>query len=141
MSQVLCATRGGEESIMAQDLAIQIAKERQLPLAFLFVSDTSFLNQLAAEMIVDVNSELSDLGAFFLHLAIQRAHESGVEAKAIVRPGQFPETLVHVAKELQAEVIVLGHPSGDTGQFDQTAFQAFLEKLQKETGMEVRAPA
>lgn len=125
---------------MAQDLAIEIAMERQLPLAFLYVSDTSFLDQLAAEMIVDVGSELSDLGAFFLHLAIQRAHQSGVAAKAIVRPGRFPEALVEAAREIQAELIVLGRPGVDTGQFNPAAFQAFLEKLRQQTGMEVRTP-
>lgn len=138
MSLILCATRGGSESLVAQDLAIEIAKEQRLPLAFIYISDTSFLDQMAAEVIVDVNSELSNLGEFFLNIAVNRAQESGVDAEAIIRTGHFPETLIHASDELGAKVIVLGHPSGDTGQFDVEAFQACLEDIAEQTGVEVR---
>ena len=47
MSLVLCATRGGEASIPTQEKAIELAIEKGLSLAFLYVADSSFLNKTA----------------------------------------------------------------------------------------------
>jgi nucleotide-binding universal stress UspA family protein len=137
MTLILCATRGGEESISAQDKAIALAKERSEPLTFVYVADSSFLDKTAAAVVVNVEAELAQMGKFFLAMAVERAKAENVRAEAVIRSGTFRETLQEVARELGATTIVLGRPAGDTGQFDEEGFAAFLETLAEDTGARV----
>ncbi len=140
MSLVLCATRGGKESIIAQDKAISLAKEQEADLVFLYIADSSFLNKTAAAVIVDVDEELTEMGEFFLLMAVERADQEGVKAVAEIRSGVFRETLPKVALELEASTIVLGRPAGETSHFQEAEFEAYLETLAQETGAAVLTP-
>jgi nucleotide-binding universal stress UspA family protein len=137
MELVLCATRGGEESISAQYKAIEFAKERGARLVFIYVADSSFLDKSAAMIVVDIQDELSKMGEFFLMMAVERASASGVEAEAVVRAGVFTTELVEAAKELDASLIVLGTPVGVDSRLSLADFEAFKEKLCQETGVKV----
>lgn len=140
MGLVLCATRGGEGSIVAQDKAISLAIEQGDPLVFIYVADSSFLDKTAAAVVVDVQEELINMGEFFLVMAVERAVEKGVEAKAVIRAGSFVPTLIDVALELGASAIILGHPGGETGRFDEEEFSDFCTYLAEETGAEIITP-
>ena len=137
MELVLCATRGGEESISAQYKAIELTKERSARLVFIYVADSSFLDKTAAMVVVDIHEELSKMGEFLLMMAVERADASGVEAEAVVRAGVFTTELVEAAKELDASLIVLGRPGVEASRLSITEFEAFKEKLGQETGVEV----
>jgi len=137
MELVLCATRGGEESISAQYKAIELAKERGARLIFIYIADSSFLDKSAAMVVVDIQDELSKMGEFFLMMAVERASASGVEAEAVVRAGVFTTELVEIAKELDASLIVLGSPGRGASHLSLTEFEAFKEKLGQETGVKV----
>lgn len=140
MGLVLCATRGGEESIVTQQKAISIAKERADPLVFLYVADSSFLDKTAAAVVVDVQDELMHMGEFFLVMAVERAAEEGVGAKAVIRAGSFVPTFIEVAHELEATTIVIGRPGGETGRFNEEDFSAFCHYLAEETQAEIITP-
>lgn len=138
MGRILCATRGGEASLRTQDAAIALAKEQGDELVFLFVADISFLNRTAAPLVVDVEERLAKMGRFQLAMAQERAAAQGVTAQALVRRGRLRAELVAAAKELAADLIILGRPLDRQAIFDQTALQAFAVGLQAVTGAEVR---
>jgi nucleotide-binding universal stress UspA family protein len=140
MGRILCATRGGEASRRTQDAAIALAKEQGDELIFLYVADSSFLNQTAAPLVIDVEARLVKMGEFQLLMAQERAAAQGISAQAIVREGKLRAELVGAARELEVDLIVLGHPVDQHEQavFDETALQAFATSLQTITGTRVR---
>jgi nucleotide-binding universal stress UspA family protein len=140
MGRILCATRGGEASHRTQDAAIALAKEQGDDLIFLYVADSSFLNQTAAPLVVDVESRLVKLGKFLLLMAQERAAAQGISAQTVVREGRLRAELVGAARELEVDLIVLGRPVDrhQEAVFDDTALQAFAVSLQTITGAEVR---
>jgi nucleotide-binding universal stress UspA family protein len=138
MGKILCATRGGEASRRTQDEAIALAKERGEALIFFFVADVSFLNQMAAPLVVDVESRLEKMGRFQLALAQERAAAQDVTAEVVVRQGRLRPELVKAAKELCVDLILLGSPLEQDAIFDEAALQLFASVLEAETGIEVR---
>ncbi|MGD8474557.1 MAG: universal stress protein [Anaerolineae bacterium] len=140
MGRILCATRGGEASRRTQDAAIALAKEQGDELIFLYVADSSFLNQTAAPLVIDVEARLVKMGEFQLLMAKERAAAQGISAQTIVREGKLRAELVGAARELEVDLIVLGHPVDQHEQavFDETALQAFATSLQAITGTRVR---
>jgi nucleotide-binding universal stress UspA family protein len=138
MGKILCATRGGEGSYGTQDGAIALAKDRGDELVFLFVADVSFLTQMSAPVVVDVELRLEHMGRFQLARIQERAAAQGIEAQAIVRRGRLRSELVAVTRELDPTLIVLGQPLGQTAVFEEETLSAFAAALQAETGIEVR---
>ena len=138
MGKILCATRGGQASHHTQDAAIALAQERGDELVFLYVADISFLNQMAAPVVVDVEARLEKMGRFQLAMAQERAEAQGIPAGALVRRGQLRAELAAAAREIGAELVVLGHPGVREAVFDETAIRALATALEQETGTEVR---
>ena len=114
MSTILCATRGGEASVQTQMQAIALAKEREGDLLFLYVADVNFLGRVGGSLVVDVATELENMGEFLLLMAKERAEKEGVEAKTVVKRGEFRQALVEAAQEAEATLIVFGSP-GENG--------------------------
>lgn len=137
MGKILCATRGGQASYRTQDAAINLARERGDTLFFLYVADVRFLDKTAAPIVVDVENEVIKMGEFLLLMAQERAAEQGIEAQAIVREGELATELAAVACELDADLIVLGRPTGRKAVFDEAAIQSFADGLCDETGIPV----
>ena len=140
MGRILCATRGGEASYRTQDAAIALAKEQGDELIFLYVADSSFLNQTAAPLVIDVESRLVRMGEFLLLMAQERAAVQGISARTVVREGRLRAELVGAARELEVDLIVLGRSVDLHRQaiFDEVALQAFAISVQMITGAEVR---
>ena len=140
MGRILCATRGGEASRRTQEAAIALAKEQGDELIFLYVADSSFLNHTAAPLVIDVEARLVKMGEFQLLVAKERAAAQGISAQTIVRKGKLRAELVGAARELEVDLIVLGHPVDQHEQavFDEAALQAFATSLQAITGTRVR---
>jgi nucleotide-binding universal stress UspA family protein len=137
MGKILCATRGGADSQATQQAAIALAKERGDELVFLYVADSSFLDTIAAAVVVDVQAELEKMGRFQLLMAHEQAAGLGVEAQIAIVHGQLQPALLDAARRLQATLIVLGRPQEGTGVFDEADLQEFAHTLTAETGAEV----
>jgi nucleotide-binding universal stress UspA family protein len=90
-AKILCLTRGGEASYPNQDGAIAIAKDLDEELLFLYISSVQFLDHSAAPKVVDIESELDEMGEFLLVMAQERAQKAGVKADILVRRGNFQE--------------------------------------------------
>jgi len=137
MAMILRPTRGGEASFPNQDRAIAVAQERGADLLLLYVADVRFLDRFASAKLVDVESELEEMGEFLLAMAQERAEKAGVQAETVVRRGAFHQALQEVSQEYPVTAVMLGAAVGDTG----VTTPDFLEDLTRwiltEIGVEV----
>lgn len=134
---ILCPTRGGEESYPNQDRAIALAKERDADLIFLYVSDVQFLDHTAAPKVVDIETELDEMGDFLLTMAIERAKKAGVRATGIVRHGNFNQVLIEVIKEHNIDTVVIGLPRRETSALTPEYLEKLGEMINLELSVEV----
>jgi nucleotide-binding universal stress UspA family protein len=139
MKKILCATRGGQASVRAQDAAIALAKEQNAELWFMFVVDISFMDKtLYANRPDVVMGEMENLGEFLLTMALERAQEQGVEAQYILRHGELRQVLIDTAREEEMDLVVLGKPAGEESAFALEALEAFASEIETEAGVLVQ---
>ena len=138
MAKILCATRGGEASYQAQDVAIDLAKDGGDDLIFLFVADTKFLNKTERAFRREtVAREMDNMGEFLLLMALERAKQQGVKASMLIRHGGFRAELLDVAMDPEIHCLVLGKPSGDESTFSLEELQKFATRVEMETNTKV----
>lgn len=128
MATILSPTRGGESSVLNQDRAIALAKERNAELIFLYVSDVQFDDELPQETLVNVGAELEDLGQFILSMAKERAIQEDQQVETLVLSGNFQQVLDKVIQENNVDMLILGSPV-EAGSF---TTPVFLQKLSSE---------
>ena len=133
---ILCPTRGGEASYPNQDSAISMAIERGADLIFLYVSNVHFLDLIAAPKVFDIEAEMDEMGDFLLTMAQERGSQAGIEADAIVRRGEFRETLKDIIEEYQVTTVVLGAAGEETGVLTEDYIDTLSEEMCSETGTE-----
>lgn len=133
---ILCPTRGGAASYANQDRAISLARERQAQLFFLYVAQVEFLGLTARSKLVDMATELEEMGEFLLAMAQERAEKAGVKAGAIVREGLFNQVLIDVIREYQVTSVVLGSSSGETAILTDEYVDRLVQDVRGETGVE-----
>jgi len=133
MGSILCATRGGEESIHTEEAAIEQAAAAGDVLIFFYVVDVEFLAQAQYTLRSDiVHEELQEMAELLMTLAVERAQDRGVKATSLIRHGVFLDELVIAAAEVGAEQVILGRPhdADDAERLAETA-----ERLSSETGI------
>ncbi|MFN2147860.1 MAG: universal stress protein [Anaerolineales bacterium] len=132
---ILSPTRGGPSSRPNQDRVIEIARENDARLSFLYVTDISFLDRMASPVLVDVAQELDEMGAFVLAMAQERAKAAGVEAEALVRRGDFRSVLQAAIEEQAIDLVVLGSPVEATGATTLDYLQSLAGELNSVCGV------
>jgi nucleotide-binding universal stress UspA family protein len=137
MTTILRPTRGGEASYPNQDRAIKIAKERGADLLLLYVSNVHFLDRMASPVLVDVETELAEMGEFLLAMAQERAEKAGVRAEAVVRRGEFSQAVRELIEEHEVSAVVLGTAAGGTGVTPPGYLEDLIQAIVAETGVEV----
>ena len=135
-AKILCLTRGGEASYPNQDGAIAIAKDLDEELLFLYITSVQFLDYSAAPKVVDIESELDEMGEFLLVMAQERARKAGVVADILVRRGNFSEVLKDVVQEYPIETVILGSSTGDTGVITEEYISEITEEISREYDVE-----
>ncbi len=132
--KIICAIRGGESSRRAQERAIELAKERCIPIVFVTIIPETLLKPLAM-------GEMKWVGETLLRIAVARAQAQQVEATMTVLHGLVAETLEQFVKETQPTILVLGSPGPLAGQptFSRSSFQSFVSGLQQRYALEVIA--
>lgn len=138
-SVIVCATRGGEASHRAQDRAIELAKQHNARLIFLYIVDLEFVSDTAAPIVVDVEREVRGMGHFLLLMAKERAQAQGVEADIAIREGKVREAIQDFIREAKADMLVLGRPrSGAVKQvFNEQELTPFALAVQQALGIPV----
>ena len=138
MTTILRPTRGGEASYPNQDRAIALAKERNADLLLLYVSNVRFLDRLAGPVLVDVETELDEMGEFLLAMAQERAEQAGVPAKSLVLRGVFREALAQVLKDHpEVTTVVLGAAVEGTSVTPAGYLEDLVQWCHAEHGVEV----
>lgn len=134
-STIVCATRGGETSVRTQMQAIDLAKQRAASLLFLYVADVKFLDRMSGTLLVDVATELENMGEFLLLMAKERAEKEDVAADTVVKRGEFREALIEAAQESEASLIVLGSPE-EGGHTQRDFLETLATGITEECGIE-----
>lgn len=139
MSGVVCAIRGGPSSQRTIERAIGLAKETKLPLYFLYVVNLDFLAHTESSRTRLISSEMHEMGEFILCNAQTKAEDEKVHAERVVRHGAVTEEIIALAKEIEADYIILGQPEGaDTEDvFTMERLNQFSERLSEESGAQV----
>jgi nucleotide-binding universal stress UspA family protein len=139
MKKILCATRGGEASIRAQDAAIALAKERDAELWFMYVVDIGFMDKSLYAMRPDVvTGEMENLGEFLLAMAQERARQQGVAAEYLLRHGDLRQELIDTARDEGMDLVLVGKPAGEQSTFALDALEAFASEVEAEAGVPVK---
>ena len=107
VGSVLCVACSSEGVVHARNEAIRIAKDRGEPLVFLWVADSSFLNNLAAPAL-SISYKYWRACRFLLCSAVRRASEEGVEAGRLVRRGVVREVFPALVAEIDAAMTIIG---------------------------------
>jgi nucleotide-binding universal stress UspA family protein len=139
METILCATRGGEDSIRTQDAVIAKAKAEDARILFLYVIDVEFLKQTSRGARHDiVHKEIERMGSFLLAMACERAAVEGVDAEPVVSDGPFETALRDVALARQVDLIALGRPAGEASVFELSGLEKLANRIETETGIKTQ---
>ena len=138
MKKILCATRGGEASIRAQDTAIALAKAQNAELWFIYVVDIGFMDKSLYAMRPDVvTGGMEDLGEFLLAMAQERARQQGVKAEYLLRHGDLRQELIDTARDEGMDLVLVGKPAGEQSTFALDALEAFASEIEAVAGVPV----
>ena len=139
MSSIVCATRGGEGSRVAQMAAIEKAKTTQKPLYFLYVVDANSLDDEIDESLKEaILAELNWMGETLLRIAQRRADEANLSTEVKIRKGKVQDEIIRFVKDVKADLLVLGAPRGTTANvFGDDAIERLAGGIRQETAVTV----
>ncbi len=112
MSGIVCAIRGGPNSQPTIRRAISLAKETNLSLYFLYVINLDFLILTERSKTSTISEELEHVGEFILLAATEKAKAENVHAEEIIGHGNVKDEIIKVAKNVNADYVILGLPKG-----------------------------
>lgn len=107
--RILVPTDGSDNSVRASEYAVSVAKLLGAEIVVLYVIDTVVLDQVARVSERDgVERELKSDGERYLKYAVGVAGHEGVKASSLMAKGRPFEQIVHLAKGLKMDLIVMG---------------------------------
>jgi nucleotide-binding universal stress UspA family protein len=139
MGSIICATRGGEGSRVAQLAAIDHAKAWDKPLYFLYVVDPHSLDDDIDDSMKDaLLAELNWMGETLLRIAQKRADAAHLTTEVRIRKGNVRDEIIRFIKDVKGELLVLGAPRGTTANvFGDDAIERLAEWIQAQTAVPV----
>lgn len=140
MSGIVCAVRGGPSSRLTIAKAIELAKDVNLPLYFLYVVNLDFLSYTSSSRTKAISEEMYQLGEFILLAAQTEASRHGITAHSEIREGKVADEIVKFSKAVKADKIVLGLPSQVEGKesiFNDPQLASFIKHIEEQTDAEV----
>ncbi|MBW8011947.1 MAG: hypothetical protein FVQ83_12020 [Chloroflexi bacterium] len=139
MPGIVCAIRGGPNSQPTINTAISLAKDKGLPVFFVYIVNLDFLSHTQTSRVSILSEEMQELGEFILLSAQAEAEEKGAYSDGIIRQGNVEEEIINACKEFDADYVILGQPQVKESEnvFDQNRLEAFKERIEKNGGVEV----
>jgi len=139
MAGIVCAIRGGPSSQPTIDRAIQLAKEDDLQIHFLYVVNLDFLAHTNKSRVQTLDKEMHQMGEFILISAQDRAMSRGIHADGVVRKGVIADEIIGLARDVEADYVILGSPQVETeaNVFTRQRLEAFGQRISDESGAEV----
>lgn len=109
VKKIMIPTDGSEHSLRAAEYAISIAKTVGAQILTIFVVDEVVLDQISkiTEREVAVR-ELKEDGKGYVHYVSEMAAKEGVGSSSLIAEGRPFERIVHIAKDLNVDLIVMG---------------------------------
>ena len=109
IQKILVPTDGSDYSMRAAEYAISIAKALSAQILVVFVIDEIVLEQIAKSTERErVEKELKEDGQRYVNYAVGLAEKEGVKASSLIANGRPFEQIVHMAKGLNTDLIVMG---------------------------------
>lgn len=109
IQKILVPTDGSDYSMRAAEYAISIAKTLSAQILVAFVVDEIVLEQIAKSTERErVEKELKEDGQRYVKYAVGLAEKEGVQASSLIANGRPFEQIVHMAKGLNTDLIVMG---------------------------------
>ena len=109
IQKILVPTDGSDYSMRAAEYAISIAKTLSAQILVVFVVDKIVLEQIAKSTERErVEKELKEDGQRYVNYAVGLAEKEGVKASSLIANGRPFEQIVHMAKGLNTDLIVMG---------------------------------
>jgi len=147
LNSIICATKG-KASATAEDKAIELAKNNNSKLIFLYVVDVGFIEKSGSAGDFakdDVSSGLKNIGRIILDMAKEKAISKGIPLEKVLTEERKGDTISQIKKsfeENRADLVIIGNPERDIGFLERHLFhkkgaKAFIEQLKKEVGCEV----
>ena len=139
MPGIVCAIRGGPDSQPTIEKAISLADKTNLQLYFLYVVNFDFLTRTESSRTSIVSDEMNQMGEFILLTAQEKAKTQNIIAKGVVRHGKVGVEIIRLAKDIQADYVVLGLPQGleENDVFATDKINEFSKKIETETHAKV----
>ena len=114
LGTMLLVVDGSEPSIAAANYAAQLAAQADARLTAVYVVDTATMEYLTqmrifiAEERQEFEKDLERTGQRYLDYVRTVARNHGVEAETVQTKGAFHLTILQMAREIKADLIILG---------------------------------
>ncbi len=109
VKKILIPIDGSDYSMRAAEYGVNVAKMLKAEITVVYVIDLVALDQIARASEKDnVETELKQDGERFLKYVQGVAQKEGVKASLLLAKGRPFEQIVHLAKGLKMELIVMG---------------------------------
>ncbi len=110
---ILVPTDGGEQIDAVIEAAVDIAKQREATVHALSIIDSNVFLTLDEELTDAVNEELTANAEEAVAHVVDAAADDGVEGEAVIRQGRPSDEIIAYAKEIDADLIVMGTRRSD----------------------------
>lgn len=109
IKKILIPTDGSDYSVRAAEYGLSIAKMLGAEIVVVYVIDTIVLSQIDRETENEiVEQELKQDGERYINYIINLAKNLDVKTTSLLAKGRPFEQIVHLAKDLEADLIVMG---------------------------------
>ncbi len=114
-THIVVPTDGSETSINAGKLAISIAGMRPMKITFVYVIDAQMAEEVARttrRTLDEVRAEFSNKAGHYLDYLARMAAYQGIATTQVVRYGTPYIEITELAREVNADLIVIGRVGG-----------------------------
>jgi nucleotide-binding universal stress UspA family protein len=109
IKKILIPTDGSDYSLRAAEYGVSIAKMLGAEIIVVYVLDDIVLNQISkVTEREDVERELKNSGQRYIDYVLNFSEREGVKAASLLAKGRPFEQIVHLAKGLNMDLIVMG---------------------------------
>lgn len=137
MSGIVCAIRGGPGSQPTIDKALEVARQRNLPVTFLYVFNLDFMRHTSHSRADIITADMQQMGEFILMMAENLAAEQNVQADGIMRQGEVAEEIATLGRELNADYVIMGRPKEERNVFTRERQHQLVSEIEEKTGAQV----
>jgi nucleotide-binding universal stress UspA family protein len=109
IKKILIPTDGSDYSMRAAQYGISIAKIVSAQVVVVYIVDEVVLDQIAKITVREAaQRELKEDGKGYVNYVLGLAEKEGVSSSSLIEEGRPFERIVHLARDLNADLIVMG---------------------------------